>query len=140
MNHALCRTVLDTNVLVSLLVFQDRRFDSLRSAWAKGEIEVVSDALLRQELERVLHYPGFISRQSPTPALDFYDAHVVLGNATTGGLPLCRDPNDQMFILLAAGASAEVLVSDDRQLLRMRRRLPFKIETPLVFQRRFSKP
>jgi predicted nucleic acid-binding protein len=85
----------------------------------------------------VLHYPEFLSRQSPAQALDFYDAHVVPGTAATAGLPLCRDPDDQMFILLAAGAGAEALVSDDRQLLRMRRRLPFKIETPLVFQRRF---
>jgi putative PIN family toxin of toxin-antitoxin system len=138
MNLTSCRVVLDTNVLVSLLVFRDSRFDPLRAAWIKGEIEVISDAPIRRELERVLHYPEFIARQSPARILEFYDAHIVPGEATTAALPLCRDPDDQMFIRLAAGAAAEVLVSDDRQLLRMRRRVIFEIETPLVFQRRFS--
>lgn len=130
------RVVMDTNVLVSLLVFEDSRFAGLARAWAGGEIEVLSDAALRQELERVLNYPAFCGRRAPEQALALYDQCVIQAEAASGGLPLCRDPDDQKFLLLAAGGGAQALITEDKQLLRMRRKLPFQIETPLSFQRR----
>jgi uncharacterized protein len=130
------RVVLDTNVLVSLLVFEDPRFAALAGAWIRGEIEVLSDAALRQEFERVLNYPAFYGRRPPEQALALYDGRVVQAEAVPDGLPLCRDPDDQKFLLLAAGGGADALITEDKQLLRMRRKLPFQIETPLSFQRR----
>jgi predicted nucleic acid-binding protein len=63
--------VLDTNVLVSLLVFRDRRFEALMQAWTQGEIKVLSNAPVRQELKRVLGYPEFSGRHCAEQALTF---------------------------------------------------------------------
>lgn len=138
MNASHLGVVLDTNVLISLLVFRDERFGVLAQAWEKGRLRVFSNEALRQELERVLHYPGFLAKRPPEQALALYDERVVQAEALDGGLPLCRDPDDQKFLLLAAGAGASVLVSDDKQLLRMRKKLAFQVETPLRFQRRLA--
>jgi len=138
MAEAGLKVVLDTNVLVSLLVFRDPRFAALSAAWESGGIEVLADDALRQELARVLEYPAFKSRGNAEQALAYYDLRTMKTEAQVGGLPLCRDPDDQKFLQVAAGGGARILVTDDKQLLRMRRQLPFQIETPLVFQRRLS--
>ena len=49
------------------------------------------------------------------------------------GLPQCRDPEDQKFIELAAASQADALVTKDRELLRMKRRLPFRVIPPGEF-------
>ena len=46
-----------------------------------------------------------------------------------GRLPPCRDPDDQKFLELAAGAGADALVTKDRELLRLRG-LPFRVCAP----------
>lgn len=130
------RIVLDTNVLISLIVFRDERLALLARRWDEGRLMVLSDAALRQEFARVLDYPIFRARCVPEQALALYDAQVFPAEAVPGGLALCRDPDDQKFLLLAAGANAAALITDDKALLRMRRRVGFQIETPLVFQRR----
>jgi predicted nucleic acid-binding protein len=53
-------------------------------------------------------------------------------------LPVCRDPEDQKFIHLAAYGSAEVLVSGDRAVLELSGQAPFAIESPAQFKKRFS--
>lgn len=132
------KVVLDTNVLISLLVFEDPRFRALMAFWVDQRLQVLSDDAVREEFLRVLHYPVFRARRAPEQVLAFYDARVLRRPLLVApSLPQCRDSDDQKFISLAANGAATVLVTDDKQLLRMRRKLPFEIETPLKFQRRF---
>jgi len=54
--------------------------------------------------------------------------------AAREALPTCRDPDDQKFLEAALAARADVLVTKDRELLRLARqrsRLPFRILTPI---------
>jgi predicted nucleic acid-binding protein len=51
-------------------------------------------------------------------------------------LPECRDPDDQVFLQLAAAGSAEALVSGDRALLALAGRTPFPILSPAALRRR----
>jgi len=54
-------------------------------------------------------------------------------DAVCEALPSCRDPDDQKFFEAALAARADVLVTKDRELLRLARhrsRLPFRILTP----------
>jgi uncharacterized protein len=132
------RVVLDTNVLISLIVFGDERFALLARAWETGGLTVLSDAALRQEFARVLTYPPFQFRCVPAQALALYDRQVVAAEALAGGLALCADADDQKFLQLAAGGGAAALLTEDKALLRMRRKMPFQIETPLGFQRRLA--
>jgi predicted nucleic acid-binding protein len=49
--------------------------------------------------------------------------------STLAALPLCADPDDQKFLELAARCGADCLVTGDRELLKLARRVPFAILT-----------
>ena len=133
------RIVLDTNVLVSLLVFHDRRYAGIWDAWSGGRLTVISGAKVAAELARVLEYPQFALRRDPALAYEEYRRRVrMLEPHTAMDLPRCRDEDDQKFLILAAAGAAEVLITEDKALLSMRRKLPFAIERPAAFMRRLS--
>lgn len=134
------RVVLDTNFLVALLVFRDPRYAEFWIAWdGPGGLDVVSDCDVAAELARVLTYPEFAARCMPQQAYDAYHSRVrMLGPHQPMDLPRCRDEDDQKFLVLAAASRAEVLVTDDKALLRLHRKLPFAIERPAAFMRRLQ--
>ena len=59
MNSSPIRAVLDTNVLVSALLFEKGRLSWLRPCWQKGQITPVLAETTARELLRVLAYPKF---------------------------------------------------------------------------------
>jgi putative PIN family toxin of toxin-antitoxin system len=128
--------VLDTNVVLDLLHFDDASARPLRCALESGGLRcAVSDATL-EEWRRVLQYPEFALDGAQQAALltRYRGLSLHLGRADVpAGLPRCRDPDDQKFVELAAVAQAYGLVSKDRALLRLRRRCAslFRIMTPL---------
>jgi uncharacterized protein len=136
------RLVLDTQIWLDWLVFDDPGVHKLRNAVHLGRAEVVIDAACDAELERVLAYDlgrHSISREAQLAALSqarrlARRVETVLSVAERAGLPKCRDPDDQKFVELAAAAKADVLVTKDRALLELNRRrtraLPFSIRTP----------
>lgn len=134
------RIVLDTNVLVSLLVFGDVRLAPLHAAWAAGRLVVVSDAAVAAEFRRVLDYPQFARRCNAAQAFATYCARVELlaQHPNDIALPRCRDPDDQKFVELASVSGAEALLTEDKALLRLRRKLRFAVEPPALFQRRLT--
>ena len=128
--------VLDTNVVLDLLHFDDQAARPLRHALEAGRVQsVVTDATL-DEWRRVLAYPGFALEPARQAALR---ARYLGLSAKAGtvdgcsGLPRCSDPDDQKFIELAAQAAAQALVSKDRAVLKLRRRCAphFRIMTPV---------
>ena len=136
------RVVLDTNVVLSVIVFHDPRFDPLVTAWRAAVVTPLVDAGCVEELERVLDYPQFAHRfagretalQEYLPYVEHVDTE---GRGT--GLPRCRDPDDQKFLVLARAGRAETLVTSDALLLGVRRRVDFSIETPRRFLERLAR-
>jgi len=115
-----CRIVLDTNCLVSALVFSGKKLAWLRYAWQSGEIIPLVSKDTANELLRVLMYPKFkLSREEQALLLaDFLPyAETVTDLNTPPDLPVIRDPADQMFLTLAVAAKADVLVTGDNDLL-----------------------
>ena len=114
--------VLDTNLVLSALVFASGRLAPLRSAWQTGRcIPLVSQATA-SELIRVLGYPKFkLSAADREELLADYLPYCrsVRIPARLPKLPLCRDTNDQIFIELAAIGKADWLVTGDKDLLVM---------------------
>ena len=114
--------VIDTNLLLSALVFAGGRLALLRSAWQHGGcIPLVSQATAA-ELIRVLAYPKFkLSTAEREELLADYLPYCrsVRIPARLPKLPQCRDVNDQMFIELAAVGKADFLVTGDEDLLVM---------------------
>lgn len=117
--------MIDTNVVLDLLHFDDAVARPLRLALEAGRVRCVASAATLDELQRVLAYPEFgldAARQAA-----FFARYRALSEAaqTIGvcaGLPRCSDPDDQKFIELAAAVGAQGLVSKDRAVLKLRRR------------------
>ena len=132
------RLVIDTQLWLDWLVFDDASMAPLRAALACGRAEAVIDEPCRAELERVLAYP--LNR--PVDAASCMQRCLEVARkveaAPAEPLPVCRDPDDQKFLELAAGAGADCLVSRDRELLRLDRRCAprFRVLPPQAFARR----
>lgn len=134
------RLVLDTNVWLDWLVFADPGIKPLQAVVAAGGAEIVINADCETELVRVLGYPLQkwtldADRQSACMAVCRTIARKVVTPCTIT-LPDCTDPDDQMFLELAAGSEAHYLLSKDQALLVLAHRrppLPFHIVTPGEF-------
>ena len=114
------RLVLDTNVVVSALVFRGGRLSWLRDAWAGTGIVPLVSAETLAELIRVLAYPRFrLSVDEQKSAVTHYmqRAEAIKSPRTRARIPACRDPKDEMFLRLAYAAKADALVTGDADLL-----------------------
>lgn len=138
-----CRVVLDTNVVLSALLFRNGRLASLRLAWQQDGFKPVVNRQTMTELARVLSYAKFrLDAAAVHEALNLYlphaQVHVVQrAGQHTAQIPQCRDPKDQMFLDLAHGAKVNALVTGDQDLLVLddprKKRLAFRILTPHDF-------
>ena len=132
------RLVLDTNVVLDLLHFDDAAVAPLRRALQEGRAACIGNAACRDELAHVLSYPQFkIPEHEARRILDEYATLVqfcdTANDATLPPLPQCRDPDDQKFLELAQAARADLLVTKDKALLALAKksgRFGFRIATP----------
>jgi uncharacterized protein len=130
------RLVLDTNVWLDWLVFDDAALAPLKRAHEAGTIEIMVDDPCADELERVLSYDigrWTLDAQGRERCLAAFRLLSIQfkGKATGAALPACADPDDQKFLALAAASRADALVTKDRELLRLaRRKVPFRIVKP----------
>lgn len=111
------RAVLDTNVLVSALLFGGR-VSALQAAWQGGRVRLVLCRETVDELLRVLAYPKFrlsareISFLIESEVLPFADVVDISGRKEA----YCRDPEDDKFIHCALSGRCKYLVSGDKDL------------------------
>lgn len=130
------RVVLDTNCLISALIFSRGRFAWLREAWqAKRFIALASHDTV-SELLRVLAYPKFkLTRdEQGTLLADFLPyVETVKIDQTPEGLPDIRDADDVIFLVLAAVAHADALISGDGDIQAVREQFHIPILTVLEF-------
>jgi putative PIN family toxin of toxin-antitoxin system len=135
------RVVLDTNVVLSALVFSGGPTARLRLAWQAGRLLPLVSTATAQELMRVLAYPKFkLDAQEQQELLADYLpwAEAVAVSEPPPRVPDCRDPHDLPFLHLAVAGSADALVSGDGDLLALaqpgtRPRLRFKLLTVQAF-------
>ena len=119
--------VLDTNIVLDLLVFADPSTAPLPALLTSGALRWIATAHMRAELERVLAYPKVAPRVAfygltAEQVLARFDAAVHQVDAAPCAAALCKDADDQPFIDLAAAHGA-VLLSKDKAVLQLRRRL-----------------
>ena len=117
------RVVLDTNCLVSALIFSRGNAGRLRAAWQRGDIVPLVCRETVSELIRVLGYPKFkLDREDIESLLtDILPwAETVEKDLSREAIAPLRDRDDAVFIRLAKAADAAFLVSGDRHLLELR--------------------
>ncbi len=132
------RVVLDTNTLVSALLFRNGRLSWLRLAWQRGDLVPLVCNRTVSELLRVLSYPKFRLGEPEIRDLlgDFLPFVETLSDVQAGtDSPRCRDHDDQMFIDLALAAAADALVTGDGDLLVLADTSAVPIITPAELRR-----
>jgi putative PIN family toxin of toxin-antitoxin system len=122
------RLVLDTNVVLDLLHFHDPGIAHIDSALKHGRAVILSDSRCLDEWRRVLGYPNFALNEAGQAELLQQYAQLCLtcetpDGATRQDIPLCTDPDDQKFLELALRGNAAYLITKDKALLRMARRM-----------------
>lgn len=119
--------VLDTNMVLDLLVFDDPAIAPVRALLAEGALRWIAHAAQRVELERVLGYAQIAPRVafyglSTDSVLAAFDAGVDYRPEAPAIRVICKDPDDQHFLALAAQHQA-LLLSKDKAVLTLRKRL-----------------
>lgn len=121
------QVVVDTNIVLDVLVFEEEAAAPLRDALRAGEVRWCVTPPMRVELERVLDYPMIARRRaqralSVSEVLDQFDAWADVQPIAAKAPYTCKDPDDQGFIDLACALGVE-LISKDKAVLAMRNRL-----------------
>lgn len=117
--------VLDTNVVLDWLVFDDAGCGALAQALTEGLARWVATVAMRDELARVLDRGELDAWNPDLPALwaewDRWVTIVPAPPPLPPGVPRCTDPDDQKFIDLGIHLGAGALLSRDRAVLRCAR-------------------
>ena len=113
------RVVLDTNLVLSALVFPAGRVASLRELWQQQQHPKFRLTLAEQEelLADYLPFCTTIAIPNPPPPV-----------------PVCRDPADVPFLQLAVAGQADALVTGDQDLLALGEECDFSILTATQLQ------
>ncbi|MEM5387479.1 putative toxin-antitoxin system toxin component, PIN family [Paraburkholderia phymatum] len=144
--------VLDSNVWIDILVFDDPHTRPILAALERGALRALIDARCLAELTHVLDYPQFEKRaidkadalarlarlstlvEPPVPAENADQAD---NAGDTRPLPKCKDRDDQKFLELAHAMQADWLISKDRAVLKLAKRIArdfgFRIAQPAPF-------
>lgn len=127
------RLVLDTNVLLSALLFRSAAMTWLRTAWQSETILPLVSRDTVSELLRVFAYPrfGLTAPDRDDLLADYLPwCETVTIPVPPPVTPDCRDPLDQPFLVLALAGRADALVTGDRDLLALADAFPVPILTP----------
>ena len=130
------RVVLDTNVVLSALVFTHGQAVALRDAWQAGRCEPHVSKATAGELIRVLGYPKFkLSGEEQRELLADYLPYcrTVAMPAKPPRTPACRDPFDLPFLQLAVVGKVDFLVTGDHDLPGIKGKLLCPIVTLEAF-------
>lgn len=116
------RVVIDTNLILSALVFVQGRLTALRLAWQDQRIQPLISKKTAAELIRVLNYPKFkLSTDDQQELLaDYlpYCLSISIPNPPPK-TPDCRDVCDRPFLQLALAGQADFLITGDQALLTL---------------------
>jgi uncharacterized protein len=133
------RFVVDTNVLISALLFKTSvPFQAIELAEKQGII-LYSEATLN-ELEQVLNRKKFNKYLSLEDRQLFFLKFISSSQlvSITENITVCRDEKDNKFLDLAVSGNANVIVTGDMDLLVLNPFESVEIITPDLFIDRFS--
>lgn len=132
-DNAPIRLVLDTNVVIDWLVFDDPYMNPLRHGVRDARIQVLTHPPAIDELERVLAYPQlklgtarqqeiFARYNDATILAKMPEGFSIKQLMMPGGFPRCRDRDDEPFLALALHTRADALVSRDNAVFGLKSR------------------
>ena len=135
------RLVLDTNVLLSALLFPTGSLSWLRRSWQSEAILPLASRDTTAELLRVLYYPklrltGDEREDLLADYLPWCETVIV---SKPVAVPECRDSADRPFLELSLAGKADALVTGDADLLALASVFSVPILTPNAIRDRLCK-
>lgn len=131
------RIVLDTNILLDLFYFKDKSAQELYWQITQQKVDVYTCTTIWDEFEEVLARKPFL--QTPAEIMRIHTKYTVFfiwldpQHQTTR--VICSDPDDQIFIDLAAEVAPCHLITKDKDLLKLSRKLSLiRVQTAQVFE------
>ncbi|MGH2472404.1 MAG: putative toxin-antitoxin system toxin component, PIN family [Candidatus Limnocylindria bacterium] len=122
------RVVLDPNVLISALLTPRGASARILVELRAGAFELITSPALLAELRAVLGRAKFRADVTLDEVEEFLELirreSMSLEDPEPSVSALSEDPGDEYLIRLAGAANADVLVSGDPHLLRLRSRIP----------------
>ncbi|MGD9053403.1 MAG: putative toxin-antitoxin system toxin component, PIN family [Desulfobacterales bacterium] len=128
------KVVIDTNVLVSALLFGGVPGD-LVTLWQRSKIKPVASKKIIDEYLRVLTYPQFELSEDDINFLLYQEilSYFDIISARTGPRIVKKDPADDKFIRCAMVARAKYIISGDQHQLALKAFQKIKILLPAEF-------
>jgi putative PIN family toxin of toxin-antitoxin system len=137
------KVVIDTNVCLDLFAFQDPRWLEIFNQLKSGNIIAVTRKECREEWLAVLDYPHLpVNNDNREQIEKLYDQFIqcVEHPNLSIRLPMCTDKDDQKFLEISRDAKVDVLITKDKALLKLAKKLQkiglFSIEKPEKFLQR----
>jgi putative PIN family toxin of toxin-antitoxin system len=121
-HEAAVRIVLDTNVVLSALLWRGTPYRLLEAARQREQIELFTSTALLEELAEVLFRPApakrlaAIGRTARQVLADYVDAANLVTPLVVPAV-VSSDPDDDHVVAAAVAAQADLIVSGDRHLL-----------------------
>jgi putative PIN family toxin of toxin-antitoxin system len=113
------RVTVDTNVLISALVFQGLPGEFLALALA-GSIQLITSPALLDELDEKLRFKFLWSSVKASQARNELEILCDVISAIRHLTVIADDPDDDRVLECAIAGSADVIISGDRHLLDLR--------------------
>ena len=135
------RIVIDTNVCLDLFVFHDPRWTAILDGLQNGSLKAYTRPECRDEWLAVLKYPHLpVNAENIEEIKTRYDQ--LIESVTPEALahlrlPVCSDKDDQKFLEIARDTDAQFLITKDKALLKLAKRIRklglFSVLTPENF-------
>ena len=127
------KIILDTNVFVSGVFFTGPPYRILE-AWRDGKLQLLISEDILEEYRRV---GETLAKQFSSidlgPLLSLVAVEAEMISAKLPPVPLCEDPDDDMFIVCALADNCKTIVSGDKHLLKMSGFRGIKVLSPREF-------
>jgi uncharacterized protein len=110
------RVILDTNVLVSALLYERSLPYQLVTLWRQGRFTLLTSAEQLDELRRVTRYPKIRARVTPALAGRLINDLKSVADVVTNlpDVTVCRDPWDNYLLATIEAGNADILITGDK--------------------------
>ncbi|MEZ5656838.1 MAG: putative toxin-antitoxin system toxin component, PIN family [Sphingobium sp.] len=110
------RVILDTNVLVSALLYERSLPYQLVTLWRQGRFTLLTSAEQLDELRRVTRYPKIRARLTPALAGRLINDLKSIADMVTNlpDVTVCRDQWDNYLLATIEAGNADILITGDK--------------------------